>query len=80
MKDLLSNLEGDIPDVRSVMMHALQNVKPTHLLDPELIEAWQKRPADVRPRKKIPRRQWSRHGALPVVASDGSGSGLPLLG
>jgi tRNA 2-thiocytidine biosynthesis protein TtcA len=72
MKELLTSLEGTIPDVRSVMMHALQNVKPTHLLDPEVVEAWEKRPAEIRPRAPIPRRQWSRHGALPVVSKQGA--------
>lgn len=33
MSDLLTELEQKIPDVRQVMLHALKNVVPTHLLD-----------------------------------------------
>lgn len=36
MKDLLSTLEKTIPHVRSVMLHALKNVQPSHLLDKDL--------------------------------------------
>ncbi len=37
MAELLERLEGDNPNVRSVMLNALRNVSPTHLLDRELI-------------------------------------------
>jgi tRNA 2-thiocytidine biosynthesis protein TtcA len=46
---LLERLEQDIPDVRAVMHHAISNVRPTHLLDPELLQAWQARPEGIRP-------------------------------
>lgn len=36
MKKLLSELESEIPNVRQVMLAAIKNVRPTHLLDPEL--------------------------------------------
>ena len=36
MKTLLSTLEGEIPDLRDVMLGALRNVNPSHLLDREL--------------------------------------------
>lgn len=36
MADLLTELEQKIPDVRQVMLHALKNVLPTHLLDKNL--------------------------------------------
>ena len=39
---LLTELERQIPNVRSVMMAALGNVRPTHLLDREVAEAWEK--------------------------------------
>jgi tRNA 2-thiocytidine biosynthesis protein TtcA len=37
---LLSDLEQRIPNVRSVMTAALGNVRPSHLLDREVAEAW----------------------------------------
>ena len=39
---LLRELEAQIPNVRSVMMAALGNVRPSHLLDREVAEAWDK--------------------------------------
>ena len=39
---LLTDLERQIPNVRSVMMAALGNVRPSHLLDREVAEAWEK--------------------------------------
>ena len=40
MGELLATLERSIPDVRTVMAKALANVRPSHLLDPEVARAW----------------------------------------
>ncbi|OGQ20503.1 MAG: tRNA 2-thiocytidine(32) synthetase TtcA [Deltaproteobacteria bacterium RBG_16_71_12] len=44
MAALLASLEHTIPNVRSVMHHAVGNVRPTHLLDADVREAWRARP------------------------------------
>jgi tRNA 2-thiocytidine biosynthesis protein TtcA len=53
MAALLDDLEKKIPDVRAVMHHAISNVRPTHLLDPDVALAWQERPAHVRPKDAV---------------------------
>ena len=50
VKKLLSELEDRIPDVRPVMMNALRNIRPTHLLDADVGRAWKERADDIRPR------------------------------
>ena len=40
MAELLAQLERDHPHVRSIMLNALRNVRPTHLLDREVARAW----------------------------------------
>lgn len=68
MAELLASLEDRIPDVRSVMLHSLENVRPSHLLDTELAELWAERPADLRP---DPAPLGRRHAAaLPVLQGD----------
>ena len=68
MADMLVSLEARFPNVRSVMMSALGNVRPTHLLDLEVAEAWAARPAHVRPDEEAPPRR-PHVRALPVLGS-----------
>lgn len=69
MADLLASLEERFPNVRSVMMHALANVRPSHLLDAELAALWATRPEDLRPDPEVSVRP--KHArALPVLGSE----------
>ena len=68
MGTLLDQLEKSNPNVRAIMLNALGNVSPTHLMDRDLVRAWSARPADVRPALPAPERP--RHArALPVLGS-----------
>jgi tRNA 2-thiocytidine biosynthesis protein TtcA len=40
MSRLLENLERENPNLRQVMLAALKNVRPSHLLDAEVAQAW----------------------------------------
>ena len=67
MTALLATLERDNPHVRSIMLNALRNVRPTHLLDRDVARAWASRPGDIRPAvAPEPRTQHAK--AEPVVA------------
>jgi tRNA 2-thiocytidine biosynthesis protein TtcA len=68
MAALLRELEGANPNVRQVMLNAIKNVRPTHLLDLDVHEAWAARPAHVRPAEVPPQRK-EHAKALPVSAS-----------
>jgi tRNA 2-thiocytidine biosynthesis protein TtcA len=49
MTALIAQLERDHPHVRAVMLNALRNVRPTHLLDREVARAWAERAPEIRP-------------------------------
>lgn len=49
MTALLAQLEAANPNVRQVMLNAMKNIRPTHLLDRDVLSAWTARPADIRP-------------------------------
>lgn len=52
MRALLNDLESKHPDVRSVMLNAIKNVHPSHLLDADVAKVWAERPEEVRPHAK----------------------------
>ena len=56
MGALMHRLEVDHPHVKSVMLNALRNVRPTHLLDRDVEAAWAERPREVRPVVAGPKR------------------------
>jgi tRNA 2-thiocytidine biosynthesis protein TtcA len=47
---ILTDLERSIPNLRQVMLAAIKNVRPSHLLDAEVAEAWLARAGDYPPR------------------------------
>jgi tRNA 2-thiocytidine biosynthesis protein TtcA len=67
MSALLAQLEAAHPTLRQVMLAALQNVRPTHLLDVEVTEAWAARPAHLAARSEA-RATTPHFAATPVVA------------
>ncbi len=73
VSELLRTLEAEQPDVRAVMAHALSNVRPTHLLDPRVREAWLASPHGQRDEAHEPRAQ--HFDALPVRV----GRHLPIV-
>lgn len=48
---LLARLEGEIPNLRQVMLAAIKNVRPSHLLDREVGEAWAAHADEYTPRR-----------------------------
>jgi tRNA 2-thiocytidine biosynthesis protein TtcA len=51
VRALLDALEREIPDVRAVLLASLKNVRPSHLLDPEVAAAWNAKAHEYEPRR-----------------------------
>lgn len=49
MSALIAGLEKTHPHVRQVMLNAVRNVRPSHLLDPDVARAWSERDPSIRP-------------------------------
>lgn len=67
LKRLLAQLEADQPNLKSVMLNALRNVRPTHLLDADLRQAWEQRAPEIRPDPEATSRP-QRMAALPLIS------------
>ena len=85
MHNLLTTLEATIPDVRAVMHNAIRNVRPSHLLDKEVCDAWMARPDHIRPKEVVDAGPRKMTGS--VVASSArklglvkAGGALPIIG
>jgi len=69
MTALLADLEKTNPHVRAIMANALRNVRPTHLLDRDVMKAWAERDPAIRPAAEITPR--TQHAAAEPVYKGG---------
>ena len=76
---MVSQLEATNPNIRSVMLNALKNVRPTHLLDHDVLSAWSERPAGVRPRPVAAVAPPRHARALPILYGGDEPSSRPAL-
>lgn len=75
MGQMLEQMEQTNPHVRAVMLNALTNVRPTHLLDQDVLAAWSERDEAIRPDAEVtPRR--AHAAAEPVLKRNAR---LPIL-
>ena len=73
MKEMLNDLEDLNPNIKSVMRNALKNVRPSHLLDKEVMSVWQSRPEGLRPNHPSGRTTWEN---TPEIVAK---KGLPII-
>ena len=73
MKEMLHDLQDLNPNIKSVMRNALKNVRPSHLLDREVLSVWETRPESVRPQQPSGRTTWEN---TPEIVAKSS---LPIL-
>ncbi len=70
MGAMLERIEAEHPNVRSIMKKAIANVRPTHLLDGEVLQAWLQRDPSIRP-APAPRPTENHHDAEPIAKGHG---------
>lgn len=76
MTALLADLERAHPHIRSIMLNALRNVRPTHLLDRDVARAWAERAPEIRP-TTLPAPRTQHAAAAPVF--EGGKVRLPVV-